>query len=265
VLTESEIYKTSQHSVANIIAISNGQRIGSGTGFLVNGRIVTCAHVVKLPVALRVEVRFHHPAVGAEEFWDYSGSLPFNGFSDEHSFDFAIIDAPMGVTCGPSLELTARLPVCGEPVCVLGYPFEDPHLTIHRGIVSAVFRSGPATMLKLDMSVNPSNSGGPLISMVDGKVVGIVARKATGLTAAFNQLMQSFDTNAQVLEAAGGGVLVSGIDPLEVLAVTQRQMRMVSDQLNRSANVGIGYAIWVDPLRHEPAIVSKQPPLRGTS
>lgn len=253
-LTATNVYETACHSVANIIAISAGQRVGSGSGFLVNDRMVTCAHVVKVPTGCQVEVRFEHPAKGATQTWTYNSQLPLKGFSDEHSHDFAIVDVLAGVTCGPSLEFAERLPVAGEPVCALGYPFEDPHLTIHQGIVSAVFNSGPATMLKLDMSVNPSNSGGPLISMVDGKVVGIVARKATGLIQAFNELIQSFEQNAKVLEAASGGVILSGIDPLNVLAVTQRQMQMVSAQLERSANVGIGYAIWVDPLQHEASL-----------
>ena len=90
--------------------------------------------------------------------------------------------------------------------------------------------------------------------MIDGQVVGVVARKATGLTQAFDQLIQSFEQNATVLEAASGGVVMSGIDPLKVLALTQQQMQMVSAQLERSANVGIGYAIWVDPMRHEAAL-----------
>lgn len=253
-ISMTDVYEASRHSVANIIAISAGQRVGSGTGFVVNDHMVTCAHVMKVPAGLGVEIRFEHPANGAAQVWNYGKPFPFRGFSDEHSFDFAILDVPAGVVCGPSLELAERLPTPGEPVCALGYPFEDPHLTIHQGIVSAVYRSGPATILKLNMSVNPSNSGGPLISLVDGKVVGVVARKATGLTQAFNQLIQSFEQNTKVLEAASGGVMLAGIDPLNVLAVTQRQMQMVSAQLERSANVGIGYAIWVDPLRHEAAL-----------
>lgn len=254
VLTASDVYEAANHSVANIIASSSGQRVASGTGFLVNDHLITCAHVLKIPTGLGLEVRFEHPAAGAAQTWSYGSQFPIKGHSDEHSYDFAILNVPSNVVCGPSLEFAERLPVAGEPVCALGYPFEDPHLTIHQGIVSAVFRSGPATMLKLDMSVNPSNSGGPLISMVDGKVMGVVARKATGLTQAFNQLIQSFEQNAKALQAASGGVMLSGIDPLNVLAVTQRQMQLVSAQLERSANVGIGYAIWADPLRHEAAL-----------
>ncbi|MFN0045928.1 MAG: serine protease [Sphingorhabdus sp.] len=252
-LTEKEIYIASRHSVANIIAKSGKQRFGSGTGFIVNGHLVSCAHVVKVPSGLDVEVRFEYPDTSATQSWTYSTNLPFKGFSDENSHDFAILGVPSFVKLGPSLEFSEQLPVPGDKVCSLGYPFEDPNLTIHQGIVSAVYRSGPATILKLDMSVNPSNSGGPLISMADGKVVGIVARKATGLTKAFDSLIQSFNKNMKVLEAASGSVTLSGIDPLQVLAITQQQMQSVSEEIKRSANVGIGYAIWVDPLRHEAA------------
>lgn len=139
----------------------------------------------------------------------------------------------------------------GEPVCALGFPFGEPHLTIHQGIISAIYKSGPATLLKLDMSINASNSGGPLISMKDGRVVGVIARKATGLLKqAFDELIESFRRNIEVFESASG-VSIMGIDPMEGLIVSQRQMEMVSKQIERSANVGIGYAIWIDPLRNE--------------
>jgi hypothetical protein len=47
-----------------------------------------------------------------------------------------------------------------------------------------------------------------------------------------------------------------GINPLEVLTIGQRQMKQVSLEIRRSANVGIGYAIWNAPLRNETALNS---------
>lgn len=90
--------------------------------------------------------------------------------------------------------------------------------------------------------------------MLDGKVVGVVARKATGLTAAFDDLITSFEKNAQLLESRSGGVFIAGISPNAMLAQTQRQMKDVSEQIKRSANVGIGYAISVDALFRENAL-----------
>ena len=244
----SGIYSNWSNSIANLIAVKNDARVGSGSGFLVNGKLVTCAHVVAIPAGVSLFVEFQNPSGNGE------CDMQFLGHSSEHSYDYAILEVPHLVNLGPSLELTDRIPVPGEPVCALGYPFDDPQLTIHQGIISAVYKSGVATMLKLDMSVNASNSGGPLISMLDGKVVGVVARKATGLTAAFDDLIKSFEANAQVLEKGSGGVFIAGISPNAMLAQTQRQMKHVSEQIKRSANVGIGYAISVDKLFQENAL-----------
>lgn len=250
-LTALQIYDSSRHSVANLIATSGESKLGSGSGFMTNGSLVTCAHVTHIPKGLLMEVSFEQPAAGASTGWSYGTSIPYKGYSEEHSYDFAILDIPPDQIAGPSLELADRIPAVGEPVCALGYPFEDPHLTIHQGIVSACFESGPATMLKLDMSVNPSNSGGPLVSMLDGKVVGIVARKATGLTQLFQDLMRSFESNITILRSVRGSMTLSGINPFEVLASTQAQMRQISLELERSSNVGIGYAISVNALIRE--------------
>jgi hypothetical protein len=107
-------------------------------------------------------------------------------------------------------------------------------------------------MLKLDMSVNPSNSGGPLIDLNSGRVSGVVARKSTGLSSAFEELRDSFDANLKALKEAGG-IAMSGIDPFEVMRATQYQMKAVAIELERSAQVGIGWAVYVDPLRAENA------------
>lgn len=255
-MTGAEIFERSAASVANVVALQGGQRQGSGTCFVTNGRLVTCAHVWRAPPGFEIRLSFDKPAAGFTNEWSYGANRPdIRGLSEEHSFDFAIFDPPHGQPLPPGLEFAdGHPPAPGEPVAVLGYPFEDPHLTLHQGYVSAVFNSGPATMLKLDMSINPSNSGGPVIRLSDGKVVGVVARKATGLSHAFDQLLGALDQNIRQLSAPRDAyVRVGGVDPIEALLLQQRQMFGAAIEIQRSANVGIGYAIWIEPLRAEQA------------
>jgi hypothetical protein len=49
-------------------------------------------------------------------------------------------------------------------------------------------------------------------------------------------------------------VRLAGMDPIAGLLMGQRQMQLVSREIMRSANVGIGYAVWVEPLRDEAAL-----------
>ena len=251
----SEIYRAIGPSVGHLVFSQNGQRVYSGSGFMSGGVFVTCAHVVDGAGALPLSIIFPNAVGGQTKVWDVPGGingLQIRGHSSEQSYDFAIIQPPAGIVPGPSLELADQEPQVGAEVCGLGYPFEQEDLTITRGIISAIAMSGVARMLKLDMSVNPSNSGGPLIDMETRKVVGVIARKSTGLTEAFDKLMKSFDDNITALSGRNGLALM-GIDPIEFFRITQHQMRAVSQQMYRSAQVGIGWAVYVDPLRSEAA------------
>jgi S1-C subfamily serine protease len=248
-----EIYQALGPSVGHLVFTQNNQRVSSGSGFMSGGAFVTCAHVIDAARTLPLKIIFPN-AVGAQtREWDIPvNALRCLGYSAESSYDYAIVQPPEGVVAGPSLEFAQEEPPVGTEVCGLGYPFEQEELTITRGIVSAATDSGVARMLKLDMSINPSNSGGPLVDMETGRVVGVIARKSTGLTQAFDELMDSFDNNVAAL-ADKGGVILDGIDPIDFFRITQLQMKMVSQQMHRSAQVGIGWAVYVDPLRSEAA------------
>lgn len=219
------------------------------------GKFVTCAHVVDGAKGLPLRIIFPNAIEGQTREWAIPGgisALQTLGYSAENSYDYAVFQPPAGVAAGPSLQLAEEEPLVGTEVCGLGFPFEQEDLTITRGIISAVAKSGIARMLKLDMSVNPSNSGGPLVEMKTGKVIGVIARKSTGLTRAFGDLIKSFDDNLAVLSGRGG-IGINGIDPIAVFRATQLQMKLVSQQIQRSAQVGIGWAVYVDPLRSEAA------------
>lgn len=75
----------------------------------------------------------------------------------------------------PELDCSARPPI-GHPVGAFGHPWGF-RFTGTRGITSAfTTRLGP-NMLQTDAPINEGNSGGPLISLETGKVVGINTAK----------------------------------------------------------------------------------------
>jgi len=75
----------------------------------------------------------------------------------------------------PKLECE-HLPAVGHPVGAFGHPWGF-RFTGTRGITSAVTsRLGP-NMLQTDAPINAGNSGGPLISLESGRVVGVNAAK----------------------------------------------------------------------------------------
>jgi serine protease Do len=78
-------------------------------------------------------------------------------------------------TSTPALECSS-IPAVGHPVGAFGHPWGF-RFTGTRGITSAVTtRLGP-NMLQTDAPINEGNSGGPLISLETGQVVGINTAK----------------------------------------------------------------------------------------
>jgi len=226
---------------ASICSISflneQGQRIGSGTGFKIGNHLVTNNHVYVAPGAINVELRFvnedGHTTRATKTISDYA----ILNLEDE---EFNIV---------PSLTLADSSTVnIGQRIAVLGFQFEQSNLSIKQGILSSRFTKVGVKYMQIDASVNQGNSGGPLINIDNNRVVGIVTRKHTGLTNAFDDLIQSYNANTQALQAVQGIIGFGAIDPIQVLIIGQNQMKLTAEQMRRSANVGIGYAYELDEI-----------------
>jgi S1-C subfamily serine protease len=105
--------------------------------------------------------------------------LPARRLYVDPDFDLAVIaydPASLGrIPREPVLECGATPPV-GHPVGAFGHPWGF-RFTGTRGITSAVTtRLGP-NMLQTDAPINAGNSGGPLISLETGHVIGVNAAK----------------------------------------------------------------------------------------
>lgn len=245
------------HSSVCSITFTNaaGDRLSSGTGYRTGNYIITNNHVIQVPGARRVSIRFveadGHTTLIQRDY----GRLEFQQFlvdgDPEDSWDYAIlaIDDPE-ILARPALQLTAQNQHCiGRNVALFGYQFDQPNQSVHSGIISSTFSRAGVDYLQLDSSINNGNSGGPLIDIDSAEVIGIVTRKATGLTEEFDKLIESFRDNIAALEQSRGMVGLAGIDPIRALIATQVQMSQVSIELKRSSNVGIGYAYNIRKIR----------------
>ena len=151
----------------------------SGSGFVVSeeGFVITNAHVVE--GANDVRVRFG--SAGDE------GSVDAEVVGADPSTDIAVlkIDGVDGKDLKPlPLGDSSKLRV-GDPTIAIGNPFGFDS-TVTTGIVSALQRQIPAPnnfsiddVIQTDASVNPGNSGGPLLDAA-GRVIGVNSQIATG-------------------------------------------------------------------------------------
>ena len=166
-LSVADVVENALPSVVQIIVGS-----GSGTGFIVNesGLVVTNKHVVDgtSQVTLRL--------VSGENF---QGRV-----SERHpSLDLAYIEVETDRVFTPLAIGDSNTIRVGEAVIAIGFPLGQTlglEPTVSVGIVSAK-RGG---RLQTDASLNPGNSGGPLLDMF-GQAVGVVASRvdSTGLPA----------------------------------------------------------------------------------
>lgn len=145
-----------------------GDRRGSGlgAGFVVDagrGWIMTNAHVVGRSPS-RVEVALH----GQE--YSEAAKVYVDPFLDLAIIQVSDRAGTRGIA-EPSLECDG-VPSVGHPVGAFGHPWRL-QFTGTRGIISGVTARYRTELLQTDAPINQGNSGGPLISLETGRIVGI--------------------------------------------------------------------------------------------
>ena len=155
----TDVIEKALPSVVHVIAGS-----GSGTGFIVseNGLVVTNRHVVegirRVTVILATGEEFRGEVVQRHSVLD----LAYVEIDSDRAF------TPLAI--GDSNDVRA-----GEAVIAIGYPLGEElglEPTVSRGIVSAKRDD----YLQTDASLNPGNSGGPLLD-ANGNVIGVITAR----------------------------------------------------------------------------------------
>lgn len=255
----ADIVARVRSGVVHLNFFRNGQRIAAGTGFMLRGYLVTNNHVYACQGAEEVLIRLHDTnpkdsSAGIRISYSNFQSYLVVG-AHQNSFDYAVLSIPelrdLGLYSFEFESLTA--PRLGREYAILGYPLDHKNLTVHKGIISSFYENAGVSIIQLDASVNNGNSGGPLIELTDGGVVGIVTRKATGLSDVFEELKRTIQANIQAIQQSSQGVRVSfgGIDHHQALIAGQSQLMNLCSQIERSANTGIGYAFAIEHLASE--------------
>ena len=147
---------------------------GAGSGVIISsdGYILTCAHVVDGASTITVTI----------DDKDYTATL----VGEDTTSDIAVIkidaDGLTPATVGNSDSLKV-----GQSVMAVGNPLGELGGTVTSGIVSALNRSvsiqsssavNTMSLIQMDASVSPGNSGGGLFNM-NGELVGIVNAKSS--------------------------------------------------------------------------------------
>jgi S1-C subfamily serine protease len=153
-------------STVQVVAVGCDQE-SEGSGFVAGrGLVVTNAHVVAGASNITVE--------------DRTGSHGATVVLFDPNYDLAVLrTAPL---TDPTLPIAPGLVARGTPAAFLGYPGGGPFMTSRAGVVAEfdafghdIYGRGTTlrAVYELRASVEPGNSGGPLVDLA-GRVIGVV-------------------------------------------------------------------------------------------
>lgn len=256
-MESKEIWRKINPSICQIIHRQNNKVISVGTGFKCCGYIITNNHVYNPINSEEITIQFKNAdGKGVSIEKKYSSkefiALLKDGMPKD-SWDFAILEDTHFSEI-PDLKLIEENKEIeiGQKCVFLGFPFSSNYLTIHEAIVSAKYTNtgNNVKYIQLNASVNGGNSGGPLIEIETQEVIGIITLKKTGFSDNFKKLNESFKSNIEILEKNGGATIsVSGIDIMQTFKIIQNQLAVLGNEIERSSNVGIGFAFELDEVR----------------
>jgi hypothetical protein len=161
----AKLVASTQSGVIRIEANGCGSQ-DIGTGFLIGPQLVaTVEHVVDGANSISLLQNGKIVAIGTV-------------IGDDPVRDVALVRANTSLT-GHVFELQSARSALGTSVAALGFPLGLP-LTVTQGDVSGLDRTIPIDgtnrrdLIQTDAAVNPGNSGGPLLSVDNGRVVGLI-------------------------------------------------------------------------------------------
>lgn len=270
---------------------------GAGTCFLLGKYLITNYHVLE-PILGELDKNIYSlwlydsKSIVNSLHYTFSSELVKKGLteymSDSKNNDYIILDLDFAVYPNENLEYyeqeingektTFHKPISGkenefiefqigesfnayigQKVVFLGYPFGKTNLSMHTGIISSIYERNGVKVFQIDGSVNNGNSGGPLIDVDTGNIIGIISRKEDGLNQLFDDLKTSIKSSLSVLnQPTNGAVTICGINPVEGLKVSFSSLDALVNQIERSANVGIGYAFSMDKIKKDIEYLKEQ-------
>ncbi len=241
-----EIFRRCESGVAQVVLERNRERVTAGTAFLVRGGLVTNSHVIRAAEADAIGFRFSKMDNGEliRLAWDdLSKAVAYESPKDAWDVAFIALDEPE-FEGRYRFEFANSVSVeVGQQVAFIGYPFQMENITCHVGHVSSLFEKSGVSQIQIDGSVNGGNSGGPLLELTSGRVIGIVTRAHVGFVAEqFEKLIGALNNNVQVLSNQTVSMAIGGVDPIKAVRASQAAMIEIAISLRRSANVGIGWA-----------------------
>jgi len=154
-------------SLNAVVIIESGDGFGSGFVASDDGYVVTAAHVVDAP-EVKITYRNGHSTLATVIRTDAQADAAL----------LRVQTPPAETTCLPMAD-SSTLRVGGDALALGSPASRELGFSVSRGVVSGVRVFRGIRQIQTDASVNPGNSGGPLLS-ASGEVIGVTSWKLTG-------------------------------------------------------------------------------------
>ncbi|ODS42261.1 MAG: hypothetical protein MSIBF_02695 [Candidatus Altiarchaeales archaeon IMC4] len=212
--------------------VQDNKVVSSGTGFFVSedGYILTAEHVVH-----EAKDKIIVSVFDGNNFKQYNATT----ISIDNNADVALIKVE-----GKNfqyLELAEKEELTdGMDIGFIGYPLEFRYPLTHKGVLSGrclykhTGKEESVNVFMINAFVNRGNSGGPLFSGVDGKVIGVINARANHIDERrFIKLPSDYSPIATF----------GGVDPIRLSVETYNEnLRYIGEV----SQVGIGFSSSID-------------------
>ena len=214
----SAVVENTRKRIALIFVFKDEAIISQGSGFvfLKNGILVTCNHVIK---DAHDDILIRFPDMKEGKF------IKAEVVIQDKEHDLALLkfkEDKDNSDRSPLIKGEEKDIKEGIPVLFSGYPLNISSLTTHQGILSSITKDATGVITYLiDGTVNPGNSGCPLLNK-EGGVIGVI-----------NATRREEDTLITRVEEMGiGAISLHGID-----------MVSIYQALIKNLQLGMGYAV----------------------
>ncbi len=251
-----KLWKNYYQSVCSISLLgSTNSKIFGVTGFQVGENIITDDLLYNVKDAKKVKLTFYDSdgfTPCYSEYFDYDefqGLLPGKRSFDQLGFTVFKFD-PERKNSGSGFELCNGCgPAIGMEVATITHQFEYNNISLKPALVTSFYKNNRGlTFIQYDGTVKPGSTGGPLIDLESGKVIGVIATKELSVVKNYKELMIILDNNIESLKQVEGKWIVNEIDPIQVLIANQNMIKYVSREFFKNSSVRVGVALDVGHL-----------------
>lgn len=227
-------YYMNENLAKATLRIECGSKKGSGFHFRKKEIIVTNHHVIEFHLTKGT------PIFAITENGDIF-ELELLDYSPKTENDYAILKTKSEINLDRIVLQPKNIDTFNRGINILfsGFPHGIPHLLVQKAIISGNINN---KAFYIDGSINGGNSGGPIIDISDGKIIGIVTQRRFLGGAELDKLdKRAIELRKHYQQIAGrGSVKIMGIDFGEFANLMAESLLLIDAVLKANANTGIG-------------------------